>query len=71
MSTSPFLHDAQRAYADALDKGIDGVEALRAYFRRERPHLLASYELESLVGMVLASRAASLEALAPIEAYVI
>lgn len=69
--TSPFLHDAQRACADALDKGADEVEALRAYFRRERPHLLICYELDSLVGMVLASRAAGVEALAPIEAHVI
>ena len=69
--TSPFLQDAHRAYADALDRGADEIEAVRAYFRRERPHLLASYELESLVGMVLASRAAGLEALAPIEAHVI
>jgi len=71
MSTSPFLHDAQRAFADALDQGSDEVEAVREYFRRERPHLLACYELEALVGMVLASRAAGVEALAPIEAYVV
>jgi hypothetical protein len=69
--TSPFLQDAQRAYADALDQGTDEVEAVRDYFLRERPHLLISYELDSLVGMVLASRAAGVEALAPIEAHVI
>jgi hypothetical protein len=45
-----------------LEKTIAGArneaEAIRAYIARERPHLLSCYDLDTLVRMVQAARAA-------------
>ena len=68
-TTSPFLHDAERALADARARGGDEAEAVRAYIRRERAHLLTCYDLEALVGMVLAARASGSTAPVPLEPY--
>jgi hypothetical protein len=40
------------APADAVRGAADAREAIRAYILRERPHLLACYELETLVELV-------------------
>jgi hypothetical protein len=45
-----------------LEKTIEGAktetEAIRRYIERERPHLLSSYDLETLVKMVQSAREA-------------
>ncbi|HYC35224.1 MAG TPA: hypothetical protein VEC19_02295 [Usitatibacter sp.] len=63
------FYGAERPLAETVAGAADEAEAVRAYIRRERPHLLRCYELESLVGIVLAARAASTEAPLSIEAY--
>lgn len=55
------LHEALEA--------VDPPDAVRAYLRRERPHLLLSYDLETLVDMVLEARASGAEAPASIECH--
>ena len=56
-----------------LEKTIEGAkteaEAVRLYIERERPHLLSSYDLETLVKMVLAARQASAEGKGGIEQF--
>ena len=56
-----------------LEKTIAGAkneaEAIRMYIERERPHLLSSYDLEALVKMVQAARAANTEAKAGVEQF--
>lgn len=48
----------------------DAAEAIRAYIRRERPHLLTCYDLETLVELVLSARDAGSDAGPGIEATV-
>jgi hypothetical protein len=49
-----------------LEKTIEGAkteaEAIRRYIERERPHLLSSYDLETLVKMVQGAREAKSDA---------
>lgn len=40
------------ALADAVRGAADEREAVRSYILRERPHLLACYDLEALVDLV-------------------
>lgn len=53
----------------ASAQGLDEAGAIRAYIRSERPQLLASYDMESLVALVKAAKDAggtsSLEQYAP------
>jgi hypothetical protein len=55
-------------YGDSqpLEKTIEGAlteaEAIRRYIERERPHLLSSYDLETLVKMVQGAREAKSDA---------
>ena len=63
------FYGAERPLADTVAGAADEAEAVRAYIRRERPHLLKCYELEALVGLVLDARRASAEPPASIEAY--
>jgi hypothetical protein len=60
---------ADRSLAETVAHARDEADAVRAYIRRERPHLLTCYDLEALVGIVLAARAQGSEAPASIEAY--
>lgn len=46
------LYGAKSAPAEAVDGACDEAAVIRAYLIRERPHLLASYEIESLVALV-------------------
>jgi len=56
-----------------LEKTIEGAkteaEAIRMYIDRERPHLLSSYDLETLVKMVQGAREAKTDAKAGMEQY--
>jgi len=56
-----------------LEKSIEGAkteaEAIRMYIDRERPHLLSSYDLETLVKMVQGAREAKTDAKAGMEQY--
>ena len=63
------FYGAERPLADTVAHAAGEAEAVRAYIRRERPHLLTCYDLEALVGLVLAAWASSAEAPASIEAY--
>ena len=62
------FYGLEHPLAATVAGAADEAEAVRAFIRRERPHLLKAYELESLVGIVLAARAGSLEAPASIKA---
>ena len=62
-------YGAERPLAETVAGAGNEAEAVRAYIRRERPHLLKCYDLEALVGIVLAARESSREAPASIEAY--
>jgi hypothetical protein len=63
------FYGAERPLAETVAGAADEAQAVRAYIHRERPHLLKAYDLEALVGIVLAARAASTQAPASIEAY--
>jgi hypothetical protein len=63
------FYGGERPLADTVAKARDEAEAVRAYIRSERPHLLKCYDLEALVGMVLAAREGAAEPHASIEAY--
>lgn len=55
------LYGAKQPVA-ATTAGLDDEsEAIRAYIRRERPHLLSCYDMEALVALVRAARAANAE----------
>ncbi len=47
----------------------DEAEAIRAYIARERPHLLSCYEMDKLVELVRAQRAADADHPAALEHY--
>ena len=47
-----FYGSGSSALAEAARGAADEREAISAYLRRERPHLLACYDLEVLVGLV-------------------
>jgi hypothetical protein len=52
----------------ALTHGArDEAEAIRAYIKRERPHLLSCYDLETLVRLVKACYDAELDQLPALE----
>jgi hypothetical protein len=63
------FYGAERPLAETVAGASDEAEAVRAYIRRERPHLLKCYDLEALVRIVLDARAAAAEPAASIEAY--
>ena len=46
------LFGAKASLADACAGARDEAEAIRAYIVRERPHILASYDIESLIQLV-------------------
>ena len=56
-----------------LEKTIQGakteVDAIRLYIERERPHLLSSYDLDTLVKMVQGARESKADAKASVEQY--
>lgn len=55
------LEGAGAPLAAIAREARDEAEAIRAYIARERPHLLACYDMEALVGLVKALRDAGAE----------
>lgn len=51
------LYGAKQLPAAATAGAEDEAVAIRAYIVRERPHLLASYDIETLVALVRTARA--------------
>jgi hypothetical protein len=56
------LYGASRPLATIIAGAKSEAEAIRMYIERERPHLLASYDLETLVKMVQGAREAKTDA---------
>src|SRR5258708_8190588 len=50
------LYGASQPLAKTIAGAKSEAEAIRMYIERERPHLLASYDLETLVKMVQGAR---------------
>ena len=56
------LYGASQPLAAIIAGAKTEAEAIRMYIERERPHLLASYDLETLVKMVQGAREAKTDA---------
>lgn len=69
LGTLGLLYGARAAVAGAAAEAGDEAEAVRKFIRSERPHLLATYELETIVALVLAARRRNARPPASIEAY--
>ncbi|QJR15508.1 hypothetical protein [Usitatibacter palustris] len=69
LSTFGLLYGSRDALHGAVADAADEADAVRKFIRREKPHLLASYDLDALVAMVLAARQGNLSAPASIEQY--
>src|SRR5437899_12005706 len=63
------LYGASQPLAQIIAGAKSEAEAIRMYIERERPHLLASYDLETLVKMVQGAREAKTDAKASVEQY--
>jgi hypothetical protein len=63
------LYGGRSSLAAAIAGVSSEAEAVRTYLKRERPHLLSCYDLESLVALVLEARAAPRDQPAGVERY--
>jgi hypothetical protein len=63
------LYGASRPLAAIIAGAKSEAEAIRMYIERERPHLLSSYDLDTLVKMVQAAREAKTDTKAGVEQY--
>lgn len=63
------FYGASQPLAKTIVGAKDEADAIRMYIERERPHLLSSYDLETLVKMVQAAREAKTDAKASVEQY--
>jgi hypothetical protein len=63
------LYGASRPLAEIIAGAKSEAEAIRMYIERERPHLLSSYDLETLVKMVRSAREAKTDAKASVEQF--
>jgi hypothetical protein len=63
------LYGASQPFAKTIAGAKTEAEAIRMYIERERPHLLASYDLDALVKMVQAAREDKTDAKASVEQY--
>jgi len=63
------LYGASQPLAEIIAGAKSEAEAIRMYIERERPHLLASYDLETLVKMVQGACEAKTDAKASVEQY--
>ena len=63
------LYGASQPLAKVIAGAKTEAEAIRMYIERERPHLLSSYDLDTLVRMVEAAREAKTDAKAGMEQY--
>ena len=64
------LYGASQPLAQTVAGAKDEAEAIRMYIERERPHLLSCYDIETLVKMVRAALASSVEAKAGVEQFI-
>jgi hypothetical protein len=67
LRTMGLFYGLEQPLAATVAGAPDEAEAVRAFIRRERPHLLKAYDLETLVGMVAEARRAAIEPPASIE----
>ena len=63
------LYGASQPLAKTIEGAKTEAEAIRRYIEHERPHLLSSYDLETLVKMVQGAREAKTDAKASVEQY--
>jgi hypothetical protein len=63
------LYGASQPLAKTIAGAKSESEAIRMYIERERPHLLSSYDLETLVKMVQSAREAKTDAKGGMEQY--
>jgi hypothetical protein len=63
------LYGTSQPLAKTIAGAKTETEAIRMYIERERPHLLASYDLETLVKMVQGAREAKTDAKASVEQF--
>ncbi len=63
------LYGASQPLEKTIAGAKDEAEAIKAYIERERPHLLAVYDLETLVRMIQAAREAKTDGGAGVEQY--
>jgi hypothetical protein len=63
------LYGASRPLAEIIAGAKSEAEAIRMYIERERPHLLSSYDLETLVTMVQGAREAKTDAKPSVEQF--
>jgi hypothetical protein len=63
------LYGASQPLAKTIAGAKSEAEAIRMYIERERPHLLSSYDLDTLVKMVLAAREEKTDAKASVEQF--
>jgi hypothetical protein len=63
------LYGASQPLAKTIAGAKSDAEAIRMYIERERPHLLASYDLDALVRMVEGAREAKTDAKASVEQF--
>ena len=63
------LYGARQPLAKTVEGAKTEDEAIRRYIELERPHLLSSYDLETLVRMVQDAREAKTDAKASVEQY--
>ena len=63
------LYGASQPLAKIIEGAKTEAEAIRRYIELERPHMLSSYDLETLVKMVQSAREAKTDAKAGVEQY--
>jgi hypothetical protein len=63
------LYGASQPLAKIIEGAKTEAEAIRRYIELERPHMLSSYDLETLVKMVQGAREAKTDAKAGVEQY--
>lgn len=69
LSTFGLLYGSRDALMGAAAHAADEADAVRIFIRREKAHLLASYDLDALVAMVLQARSRNEGAPASFEQY--
>jgi hypothetical protein len=69
LGTLGLLYGDRAALDGAAAGAADEGSAIRAFLRQERAHLLATYDLDALVGLVLDARARNDRAPVSIETY--
>jgi hypothetical protein len=63
------LYGGRQSLAAAIADVGSEAEAIRLYLQRERPHLLACYDLEKLVELVLEARRSQLDSAPGVERF--